>query len=74
MTTTTLQAGQIDVAGVPTAVIDTAAPAGVPDGQQAPPVLLLHGSGPGVTAPANWRPVIPSRWPPRARPRCGASC
>jgi 2-hydroxymuconate-semialdehyde hydrolase len=25
-----------------------------------PPVLLLHGSGPGVTAAANWRPVIPA--------------
>ncbi|RSM36465.1 2-hydroxy-6-oxo-2,4-heptadienoate hydrolase [Amycolatopsis balhimycina DSM 5908] len=24
-----------------------------------PPVLLLHGSGPGVTAHANWRAVIP---------------
>jgi 2-hydroxymuconate-semialdehyde hydrolase len=56
MTTTTLPAGQIDVAGVPTAVIDT----GNPAGQQAPPVLLLHGSGPGVTATANWRPVIPA--------------
>ena len=29
-----------------------------PDGP--PPVLLLHGSGPGVTALANWRPVIPA--------------
>ncbi len=60
MTTTTLTPGQIDVAGVPTAVIDTGAPAGAADGQQAPPVLLLHGSGPGVTATANWRPVIPA--------------
>jgi 2-hydroxymuconate-semialdehyde hydrolase len=24
-----------------------------------PPLLLLHGSGPGVTAWANWRGVIP---------------
>jgi pimeloyl-ACP methyl ester carboxylesterase len=24
------------------------------------PPLLLHGSGPGVTAAANWRPVIPA--------------
>ena len=61
MTTTTLTAGRIDVAGVPTALIDTGAPAGVPAGRQAPPVLLLlHGSGPGVTATANWRPVIPA--------------
>jgi 2-hydroxymuconate-semialdehyde hydrolase len=60
MTTTTLTAGQIDVAGVPTALIDTGDPDGVPAGQQAPPVLLLHGSGPGVTATANWRPVIPA--------------
>jgi 2-hydroxymuconate-semialdehyde hydrolase len=48
--------GVIEVAGVPTAVIDT----GRPEGASAPPVLLLHGSGPGVTATANWRPVIPS--------------
>ena len=41
---------------MPTAVIDTGAPADA-DG---PPVLLLHGSGPGVTALANWRPVIPA--------------
>jgi 2-hydroxymuconate-semialdehyde hydrolase len=60
MTATTMTVGQIDVAGVPTAVIDTGAPAGAADGQQAPPVLLLHGSGPGVTATANWRPVIPA--------------
>ena len=26
----------------------------------APPVLLLHGSGPGVTAYANWRLTIPT--------------
>ena len=25
-----------------------------------PPVLLLHGSGPGVTAWANWRLVLPA--------------
>jgi 2-hydroxymuconate-semialdehyde hydrolase len=44
------------VAGTATAVIDT----GTPEGAAAPPVLLLHGSGPGVTALANWRPVIPA--------------
>jgi 2-hydroxymuconate-semialdehyde hydrolase len=44
------------VAGVSTAVIDT----GTPKGAAAPPVLLLHGSGPGVTAIANWRPIIPA--------------
>jgi pimeloyl-ACP methyl ester carboxylesterase len=48
----------VDVAGVRTAVIDTGEPAG--PGPAAPPVLMLHGSGPGVTALANWRPVIPS--------------
>jgi 2-hydroxymuconate-semialdehyde hydrolase len=57
VTTATITA-RLDVAGVPTALIDTgpsrrAAPS-------APPVLLLHGSGPGVTAAANWRPVIPA--------------
>ena len=57
MTTTDLRASQIDVAGVATAVIDTAPP---PGPTAAPPVLLLHGSGPGVTAAANWRPVIPA--------------
>src|ERR1700729_1773896 len=60
MTATTMTVGQIDVAGVATTVIDTGAPAGATGGQQAPPVLLLHGSGPGVTATANWRPVIPA--------------
>ena len=56
MTVPTLSAGRLDVAGVSTAVIDT----GTPVGAAAPPVLLLHGSGPGVTATANWRPIIPA--------------
>ena len=56
MTASTLAAGRVDVAGVSTAVIDT----GTPAGSATPPVLLLHGSGPGVTATANWRPVIPT--------------
>jgi pimeloyl-ACP methyl ester carboxylesterase len=49
---------QIGVAGTSTAVIDT----GEADsaGGSQPPVLLLHGSGPGVSAAANWRPVIPA--------------
>jgi 2-hydroxymuconate-semialdehyde hydrolase len=50
---------QLDVAGMATAVIDTGSPPGA-TGAAAPPVLLLHGSGPGVTATANWRPVIPA--------------
>ena len=57
MTAADLRAGQIDVAGVATALIDTGPP---PSPAAAPPVLLLHGSGPGVTAAANWRPVIPA--------------
>ena len=56
VTAPTLAAGQFDVAGVSTAVIDS----GTPPGAVAPPLLLLHGSGPGVTATANWRPVIPA--------------
>jgi pimeloyl-ACP methyl ester carboxylesterase len=56
VTATALPAGQLDVAGVSTAIIDTGTPTGAP----APPLLLLHGSGPGVTAAANWRPVIPA--------------
>ena len=56
MTAATLAAVQLDVAGVSTAVIDTGPVAGA----TAPPVLLLHGSGPGVTAAANWRLVIPA--------------
>ncbi len=56
MTAAALSAGRLDVAGVSTAVIDT----GTPQESTAPPVLLLHGSGPGVTATANWRPVIPA--------------
>jgi pimeloyl-ACP methyl ester carboxylesterase len=57
MTAVSLEAGQIHVGGVPTAVIDTGDPAAA---SPQPPVLLLHGSGPGVTAAANWRPVIPA--------------
>jgi 2-hydroxymuconate-semialdehyde hydrolase len=56
VTSATVSAGQLDVAGVSTAVIDT----GPVAGSAAPPVLLLHGSGPGVTAAANWRLVIPA--------------
>jgi 2-hydroxymuconate-semialdehyde hydrolase len=56
VTATAPSAGQLDVAGVSTALIDT----GTPAAASAPPVLLLHGSGPGVTAAANWRPVIPA--------------
>jgi 2-hydroxymuconate-semialdehyde hydrolase len=59
MSVQALQAGHLDVAGVSTALIDVG-----PDesgaGTGYPPVLLLHGSGPGVTAAANWRPVIPA--------------
>ena len=46
----------LDVCGVATSFLDT----GEPARPLAPPVLLLHGSGPGVTATANWRPVIPA--------------
>ncbi|MFI5957647.1 alpha/beta fold hydrolase [Cryptosporangium sp. NPDC051539] len=45
----------VDVAGVATAVIDTG-----DTGSASPPVLLLHGSGPGVSAAANWRPILPA--------------
>jgi len=60
VTAVTLEAGQIDVSGVPTAIIDTGPPDPGQTGPEAPPVLLLHGSGPGVTAAANWRAVIPA--------------
>ena len=60
MTAPVIAPGRLDVAGVPTAVIDTGPPPGAGPGAAAPPVLLLHGSGPGVTATANWRPVIPA--------------
>jgi 2-hydroxymuconate-semialdehyde hydrolase len=56
VTASTLAGGRVDVAGVSTAVIDTGPKAGA----AGPPVLLLHGSGPGVTALANWRPIIPA--------------
>jgi 2-hydroxymuconate-semialdehyde hydrolase len=56
VTAPTLSAGRVEVAGVSTAVIDT----GTPVGAAVPPLLLLHGSGPGVTAIANWRVIIPA--------------
>jgi pimeloyl-ACP methyl ester carboxylesterase len=57
VTSTAVSADRLDVAGVSTAVIDTGAPAGA----AAPPVLLLHGSGPGVTATANRRVIAPDQ-------------
>lgn len=53
---TPISATSLDIEGVATSFIDT----GDPDHALGPPVLLLHGSGPGVTATANWRPVIPA--------------
>jgi 2-hydroxymuconate-semialdehyde hydrolase len=63
MSVPVLAAAHLDVAGVSTALIDvspasTSQPASASTSQ--PPILLLHGSGPGVTAAANWRPVIPA--------------
>ena len=46
---------RIDVGGIATNYHDL----GTADDDQ-PPVLLLHGSGPGVSAWANWRTVLPS--------------
>lgn len=60
MTAATLEPGQLDVSGVCTAIIDTGPPDPGRTRPEAPPVLLLHGSGPGVTAAANWRAVIPA--------------
>jgi 2-hydroxymuconate-semialdehyde hydrolase len=60
VTAATLEASQLDVSGVSTAIIDTGPPDPGRTGPEAPPVLLLHGSGPGVTAAANWRAVIPA--------------
>jgi 2-hydroxymuconate-semialdehyde hydrolase len=63
------EATRLDVAGIATALIDVGpvtpaarVDAALVDGAStgSPPVLLLHGSGPGVTAAANWRPVIPA--------------
>jgi pimeloyl-ACP methyl ester carboxylesterase len=58
VTVAAVEADWLDVAGVATAVIDTGPAASA--GGCAPPVLLLHGSGPGATATANWHPVIPA--------------
>ncbi len=58
MTTTPAPAFEpvtIEVDGVRTAVIDT----GSRDRDPPPLLLLLHGSGPGVSATANWRLVVP---------------
>lgn len=46
----------VEINGIVTAYLDT----GEPQRAVGPPVLLLHGSGPGVTATANWRPIIPA--------------
>ena len=53
--TVAVEQSTVDIAGVATAVIDTGETGG-----GLPPVLLLHGSGPGVSAAANWRAVIPA--------------
>jgi 2-hydroxymuconate-semialdehyde hydrolase len=58
MTIQAPHATHVDVAGVGTALIDVGPSTGT--STDLPPVLLLHGSGPGVTAAANWRPVIPA--------------
>jgi 2-hydroxymuconate-semialdehyde hydrolase len=55
VTTAPASSRLLDVAGIPTAVIDIDGPSH----SVLPPVLLLHGSGPGVSAFANWRPIIP---------------
>ena len=60
MTAPVIAPGRLDVAGVPTAAIDTGPAAAAVGSPARPPVLLLHGSGPGVTATANWHPVIPA--------------
>jgi pimeloyl-ACP methyl ester carboxylesterase len=60
VTPLTREVARLDVAGVSTAIIDTGPSSQAGAGPAAPPVLLLHGSGPGVTAAANWRAVIPA--------------
>ena len=60
MTAQAIEATRLEVAGVPTALIDVGPADPADPGAAHPPVLLLHGSGPGVTAAANWRPVIPA--------------
>ncbi|MFN8158189.1 MAG: alpha/beta fold hydrolase [Candidatus Nanopelagicales bacterium] len=54
MTETRPEIGRtVDAAGIATNVLESGSP-------DAPPVLLLHGSGPGVSAYANWRLTIPA--------------
>lgn len=51
-----LTTSTVEVGGILTSLINT----GAPQAGSGPPVLLLHGSGPGVTATANWRLIIPA--------------
>jgi hypothetical protein len=82
VTAATLEAGQLDVSGVSAAIIDTGPPDPGRTGPEAPPVLLLHGSGPGVTAPrelARAGQLVPvSRsaaggWPSMSATACGTA-
>jgi 2-hydroxymuconate-semialdehyde hydrolase len=57
MTTSTTNpeiGSRLDVAGIGTSYHDHGQPSDIE-----PPVLLLHGSGPGVSAWANWRTALP---------------
>lgn len=49
-----MSGGMVRVGGIDTFVVDSGEHPG------RPPLVLLHGSGPGVTCLSNWRPVYPA--------------
>jgi len=72
VTAVTLEAGQIDVSGVSTAIIDTGPPDPGQTGPEAPPVLL-PGSGPGAGQLVPASRSAAGGWPSMSATACGTA-